>query len=157
MSSELIRRSISQIQGLRGDLMRFEAAVPNALQYLEWLAGPGNAQGAINMDMLRNYCDTLCRFEKLVHRISGNFPRALWEKDETLQLLALGYVILLGDRLIPHTQAMTMLGYNNLFYVNALLYPKRGEPKLTAYYDPGVREHGRSARVDIDEVRKLVK
>lgn len=152
--SDLTKQSISQIQTLRGELLRYEAAVPNAISYLERITNDITLIGVPNKAMLSSYLDTLCRFEKLVHKVDGNFPRAMFDADEVLQLMSAGYVLLLGNRLIPHTKAMTMLGYKSVVYINLLLYPKRGEPKLTAYFDPYSRY---SARVDVEEVKKLVK
>ena len=154
--SDLVKRSVSQIQQLRGDLLRYEAAVPNAITYLEWLWGGGNPQGAIKLDMLKSYLDTLSRFLKLVHRIDGNFPFDLFQSDETLRLMAWGYTVLYRDRLISLTQAAKMLGCSE-FVLYRMLHPNKGQPKLTAYFDPAKRIRGHGSRVLIDEVNELMK
>lgn len=122
--SQLTKQAVSQIQQMRGDLMRYEAAVPAGIEYLEWLSSGGNPQGAIKPDMLKAYLDTLSRFLKLVHGVSGNFPFELFQNDETVRLMSWGYTMVYRDRLISYTKAQEILGCT-YFVLYRMIYPNR--------------------------------
>lgn len=153
--SDPIKQSIAQIRAIRSDLLRYEASVPNAIAYLEWLAEVGYIQSAIKLDLLKSYLDTLSRFLKLAHHIDGNFPFTLFQTDETVRLMAWGYTVLYGDRLISYSRAAAMLGKSSFTFYR-MVYPNTGTPLLTAYYDPSQTIRGHSSRVLIDEVQALI-
>lgn len=152
--SNLIKQSVLQIQQIRGELMRYEASIPNAIDYLEALTSGQYTMGTGDKEKLRLYCDNLSHFLKLVHHVSGNFPFALFQSDETIRLMSLGYTILYGDLLIPYSQAAAMLGCTEFVFYR-LVYPNRGLPQLTAYFDPTRKIRGHGSRVLVTEVKTL--
>lgn len=152
--SNLIKQSVLQIQQIRGELMRYEASIPNAIDYLEALTSGHYTMGTGDKEKLRLYCDNLSRFLKLVHHVSGNFPFALFQSDETIRLMSLGYTILYGDLLIPYSQAASILGCTEFVFYR-LVYPNKGQPALTAYFDPTRKIRGHGSRVLVTEVRTL--
>lgn len=152
--SALIKQSVLQIQQIRGELMRYEASIPNAIEFLEAFTSGNYIEGAGDRERLRLYCDNLSRFLKLVHHVAGNFPFALFQTDETIRLMSLGYTFLYGDLLIPYSQAAGMLGCSEFVFYR-LVYPNKGLPALTAYFDPTRKIRGHGSRVLVTEVKTL--
>lgn len=153
--SKLIQEAIKNISQIRGELMRYEASIPNAIDYLETLTGDGHyTMGTGDKERLRLYCDNLSQFLKLVHHVSGNFPFALFQSDDTIRLMSLGYTFLYGDLLIPYSQAAALLGCSEFVFYR-LVYPNKGLPQLTAYFDPTRKIRGHGSRVLITEVKTL--
>ena len=153
---------IDNIRVMRGKLAMFEAAVPPFMEMLtSWrllaVVSPSTHE---DRDFLASGLLTAVEYFKLVERVNGNFDPSWWKSDPGA-LVAYGYKLLLGDRLIDHTEAASILfaldihdplmKQARITLHQKYLYPKRGQPVLTAYCDPDDRMHG--ARVDIMEIR----
>lgn len=157
---------IDNIRVMRGKLAMFEAAVPPFMKTLQAWRKMGVARTTTRQerDFLGDGLRTTVEYFKLVERVNGNFDPSWWKSDPGA-LIAYGYKLLLGDRLIDHTEAASILfdldihdplmKQARITLHQKYLYPKRGQPLLTAYCDPDDRMHG--ARVDIMEIRALAR
>lgn len=173
MSNEISKDIERNIQVMKSNLLRYEASVPPFMAQLAYwretgykkpgLMAPFGANKIAN-DFLGDGLRTAVEYFKLVDRVDGNFDPSWWKTDPGA-LVAYGYKLLFGSRLIDHTGAAYILfglpkddplmKQARITLHQKYLYPKRGQPLLTAYADPDDKVHG--ARVDIMEVRAILK
>ena len=156
---------LDNIRVMRSKLAMFAAAVPPFMDTLiRWRQMDIDDLAGQDYEWMESGMSTTVEYFKMVEHVNGNFDPSWWKSDPGA-LVAYGYKLLLGDRLIDHTEAASILfdldihdplmKQARITLHQKYLYPKRGQPTLTAYCDPDDRVHG--ARVDIMEVKALAK
>lgn len=179
--ANLIDAVVKSIKERKADLMRYEMAIPGAVaQFDRWRMDEVKQLDPKDKELAFRYLQTLMQFVKMDQAISGNFPPRFW-RTPMGSLLAYGYKLTIGERFIDHTEAACLMwnhmkdGKPDRAYYSPddkaslrqrhrdrmtisqkYLYPKRGLPLLTAYYDPDVPIIGHSARLDRAEVQKIM-